>query len=426
VVGLSVVAACNGARHQGTAASASAAASATSANVCPEQDPKPCLERAQALDFGRGGQKVDKDAAWRLYDAACSRGVADACTSMAEILFVGDGNVKVDRVKARALFETACEAKSGRGCVTLGVLTATGSGDVAANEAKAKGLFERGLGIESAKCVAGDAAACYSVASSYGDGIAGFPADATKAAQWYKTALDTGKKACDAADASACNIAGVIQYLGSAGPADKASAVRLYQKGCDAHDADACANLGFAYEQGDGGLAKDLDKARAWYANACTAGNGRGCYNLGTSWDREGPGRDAVKAVAALSDGCERRWAPACNDLAYAYQHGEGGLARDEPRALALYKKACDGGNALGCKNAKRLGESVERNHAASEFRKELKVGSDSHCGLVIEVKPPIARVQSMIGEVWLKIEQLFPQGKHACKFMNGVYQDAG
>jgi TPR repeat protein len=427
VVSFAVLTACNGARHQGTAPSASGSVtSAEAAAICADGDPKVCFERAKALDFGKGGQKIDKDAAWRGYETACSRGVPDACTAMAEVVFVGDGKIPADKAKARTLFEKACDAKSGRGCVTLGVLVAMGSGGLPADETKAKALLERGLALEAAQCTAGDAAACYTVASSYGDGIVGLMADATKAAQWYKTALETGKKACEAANAAACNVAGIIHYFGNAGPVDKASAVRLYQKGCEAHDPDSCATLGFAYEQGDGGLAKDLVKARALYTEACTAGNGRGCYNLGTSWDREGPERDGVKAVAGLRDGCERRWAPACNDLGYAYQHAEGGLTRDKPQALALYTKACDGGNALGCKNAKRLSESVERDKVASDFRNTLKVGSDSHCGLVIEVKPPIARVQSMIGEVWLKIEQLFPQGKQDCRFVNGVYQDPG
>jgi TPR repeat protein len=429
VVGLALVtaAACNRARHQGTAPSASGAGAAPDpAAACTDADPKACFERAQALDFGKGGQKLDKEAAFRGYEAACTRGVADACTAMAEVVFVGDGKLPADKVKARTLFEKACEAKSGRGCVTLGVLTAMGSGGLTADEAKAKVLLERGLAIQSAQCTAGDVSVCYTVASSYGDGIVGLMADAAKATQWYKTALEAGKKACEAANAAACNVAGIIEYLGSAGPVDKASAVHFYQRGCDAHDADSCATLGFAYEHGDGGLAKDLAKARALYTEACKLGNGRGCYNLGTSWDREGPERDQVKAVAALRDGCDRRWAPACNDLGYAYQHAEGGLTRDKPQALALYTKACDGGNALGCKNAKRLGESVERDKVATDFRSTLKVGSDSHCGLVIEVKPPIARVQSMIGEVWLKIEQLFPQGKQDCRFVNGVYQDPG
>ena len=60
----------------------------------------------------------------------------------------------------------------------------------------------------------------------------------------------------------------------------------------------------------------------------------------------------------------------------------------------------------------------------AASFRKSLHVGSDSHCGLVIEVKYPIAKVQSMIGETWLKVSQLYPKGGRDCRFLNGVYQD--
>lgn len=426
VVCFVALAACNTVRRHATVSSATAGlASAAPPAACADADPKACFERAKALDFGKG-QKIDKRTAFQLYDAACSRGVGDACASLGEMVFVGDGSIPIDKVKSRTFVEKACEAKSGRGCLTLGVLTATGAAGLTADETKAKGLFERALGLEAEQCSAGDAGACYSVASAYGDGIMGMLIDAAKSAAWYKTALETGKKACEAANGEACNIAAVIQYLGKVGPADKTSAIRLYQKACDAHDADACANLGFAHEQGDGGLTKDVGKARALYAEACSAGNGRGCYNLGTSWDREGPGRDAAKAVAAWRDGCDRRWPAACNDLGYAYANADGGLARDKQQALALYTKACDGGNALGCKNANRLKESVERDQAASEFRKTLAVGSDTHCGLVIEVKPPIARVQSMIGEVWLKIEQLFPQGKQSCKFVNGVYQDPG
>jgi hypothetical protein len=61
----------------------------------------------------------------------------------------------------------------------------------------------------------------------------------------------------------------------------------------------------------------------------------------------------------------------------------------------------------------------------AAQFRKNLKVGSESHCGLVIEVKAPIAKVQAMGGEVWLQIAQLYPKGGRECRFVNGVHQES-
>jgi TPR repeat protein len=37
------------------------------------------------------------------------------------------------------------------------------------------------------------------------------------------------------------------------------------------------------------------------------------------------------------------------------YERGRG-VAKDRARAAALYKQACDGGDAKGCTNLKRLG----------------------------------------------------------------------
>jgi hypothetical protein len=74
--------------------------------------------------------------------------------------------------------------------------------------------------------------------------------------------------------------------------------------------------------------------------------------------------------------------------------------------------------------NYKRPDPAVAAAREATRFRKSLTVGSDTHCGLVIEVRRPIAKVQSMIGEVWLKVDQLHPKGARNCQFVNGTYQD--
>jgi TPR repeat protein len=38
-----------------------------------------------------------------------------------------------------------------------------------------------------------------------------------------------------------------------------------------------------------------------------------------------------------------------CNNLGVMYAAGRGGLPTDEARAVALYQRACDGGDAGGC-----------------------------------------------------------------------------
>ena len=100
------------------------------------------------------------------------------------------------------------------------------------------------------------------------------------------------------------------------------------------------------------------------------------------------------------------------------------GLERNLHKALSFYNKGCHRGSSVACVNYDELDAQLRADEAALSFRKTLKTGDVSHCGLVIEVTPPIAKVQSMIGEVWIKIEQLFPRDKQECRFRNGVYVD--
>lgn len=69
---------------------------------------------------------------------------------------------------------------------------------------------------------------------------------------------------------------------------------------------------------------------------------------------------------------------------------------------------------------AEREQLAIEQN--AKQWRRTVKVGDDSHCGLVIEVKGPIVKVQGPAGESWLKLEQLYPPGGHRCRFVNSTY----
>jgi hypothetical protein len=68
--------------------------------------------------------------------------------------------------------------------------------------------------------------------------------------------------------------------------------------------------------------------------------------------------------------------------------------------------------------------KEAAREADVAQFRRTLQVGDDSHCGLVVEVKGPIAKVQAMVGEVWLKVDQLYRKGSQSCRFVNNVYVD--
>lgn len=57
-----------------------------------------------------------------------------------------------------------------------------------------------------------------------------------------------------------------------------------------------------------------------------------------------------------------------------------------------------------------------------AQFRKSLQAGDESHCGLVIEVKGPLVRLQTMIGEYWMRIDQVYGADDRDCRFINGKY----
>jgi hypothetical protein len=64
-----------------------------------------------------------------------------------------------------------------------------------------------------------------------------------------------------------------------------------------------------------------------------------------------------------------------------------------------------------------------EREVAGARFRQNITVGDNSHCGMVTEIKSPIVKVQTMVGEKWFRLEQLYPAGGAPCRFQNGEYQ---
>jgi hypothetical protein len=65
--------------------------------------------------------------------------------------------------------------------------------------------------------------------------------------------------------------------------------------------------------------------------------------------------------------------------------------------------------------------DQLDRAKRVDHFRATLQIGDDTHCGLALEVKPPIAKIQTPIGERWMKIEQLVPPGERRCEVRQGV-----
>jgi hypothetical protein len=61
--------------------------------------------------------------------------------------------------------------------------------------------------------------------------------------------------------------------------------------------------------------------------------------------------KNTGRAVALYEKACEGGEMSMCNNLGVCYNKGECGLSRDEIRAEQLYKKACKGGESGACHN---------------------------------------------------------------------------
>jgi hypothetical protein len=74
--------------------------------------------------------------------------------------------------------------------------------------------------------------------------------------------------------------------------------------------------------------------------------------------------------------------------------------------------------SAAGIRKRMRIAQYVK---AAIGWRKTVKEGTESHCGVVIQVRPTIFQIKTMHGVHWFKVKQPFPPGIK-CAFRNIVY----
>jgi hypothetical protein len=89
---------------------------------------------------------------------------------------------------------------------------------------------------------------------------------------------------------------------------------------------------------------------------ACDGGDMKSCNDLGKRYDHRyvfpapGGAKDDTRAVDLYRKACDGGFMPGCSNLGVKYQGGKG-VAKDETRAISLYQKACDGGDMEGCGN---------------------------------------------------------------------------
>ena len=94
-------------------------------------------------------------------------------------------------------------------------------------------------------------------------------------------------------------------------------------------------------------LTADEAEALVWLAKACEAGgDSQHCMDTANRY-YEG---DDNKAVALWRKACDGGDARGCTNLGFMYEKGQG-VTQDDAQALSLYRQGCDGGHAGGCTN---------------------------------------------------------------------------
>src|ERR1019366_5355781 len=95
-------------------------------------------------------------------------------------------------------------------------------------------------------------------------------------------------------------------------------------------------------------LAVGCSKAPPWVAleHACNSKDIHACARLAAMYRKgEGVAKDEVKAVALFRKACDGAEEMACNNTGVMYKTGDG-VPQDDAKASAVFKKACDAGLA--------------------------------------------------------------------------------
>lgn len=131
---------------------------------------------------------------------------------------------------------------------------------------------------------------------------------------------------------------------------DGASAIEYLDRACTANDGDACAEAGDRWLQPE---TRDTGRAIPALERGCKAGSGKSCARLARVHE-EGDGAEVSLSRAAelREEACNKGDGKSCRKLANTID--------DEKRALALWRKGCENGDAASCAIARAAGPRNE------------------------------------------------------------------
>jgi TPR repeat protein len=209
---------------------------------------------------------------------------------------------------------------------------------------------------------AGHAGARHSLAALYALGR-GVNQDYAEAMRWYRAAADAG-------DIDALFKVGIMYAHGEGVAVDLAEARSWWDRAAAAGHASAMRCLGELHATGGGGAAADPVTAAGWYLRASRAGDERAfgflmqlvpdletAAGAGSTSAQNALGialmfgrNDPAAAVAWLERAAAQDHPEAVQVLGVSYMTGKG-VPKDEARAVGLYRRAAELGNAQAQQN---------------------------------------------------------------------------
>ena len=241
------------------------------------------------------------------------------------------------------------------GAAAFAAPQAVGSDFFAGYEAFQRGDYQEAHAAWSRLARAGDVDAQFNLGALYENGL-GAPADAEKAAVWYREAA---ARRLDLARLALAR----LQRTGALEPDPDEDRIKLLETAARRGLAEAQYELGVAYDRGLG-VTQNHATAAGWYQRAAEQGLTDAQYNLATLYD-EGLGtpRDVLRAREWYIRAADAGQARAMNNLGYIYEKGLGGL-RDYGKAVVWYRRAARKGLAIAQSNLAALhylGRGVDR-----------------------------------------------------------------
>jgi TPR repeat protein len=208
----------------------------------------------------------------------------------------------------------------------------------------------------------GDVEARFQAAKYYENGATGLSKDNTKALEYLRLAADEG-----ALVSAQVYLGNAYDYANLGLEEDDTKALEWYRRAADQGSEDGAFKLGEFYENGFGGLEKNIDTAKEYYAKAGYSGQ--------SAIDRiEEPERNRAE-VARLTEAVANGDAEAQAQLGWLYYQGQKGVEQDKDRALELYRLSADQNNALG---NYYLGLYYVKEHALKYFEVAANLGNYS------------------------------------------------